>query len=307
MTTAIVGLDLRPGIDGICGTGRLARHLRVTRQVQPRRRIGVAVRVTGLRRNPGRPNEFTDARIGLVAEADPVDQPSGDGVVAQQRRLVRQFVDCGRFDVPGFGDLLPHLAVQAVQQPAVRLAVGLGVTVLREKVCGRLVFAAGDELRLDACLVERVTQEQRVRREADESDRAGRLHPDLAESRGQVVGQRAGIGFGPRQRGLDVAECGDRVAKLLNRTGRGGRDLHAGDQAGDPRVLGSPVNRRDGLPEHQRPAAAADDRHRVEPARLGRGGQQIQLQHAAVGHTVVAGGIYSADQRPQVVGAGNAR
>jgi hypothetical protein len=40
VTTAIVGFDLRPGIDGICGPAR-RRRFRVARQIQPRRRVGI--------------------------------------------------------------------------------------------------------------------------------------------------------------------------------------------------------------------------------------------------------------------------
>ena len=198
--------------------------------------------------------------------------------------------------MPRLGDRPPHLAVQAVEQPAVRLAVGVSVAILRETVCGRLVFAPSDELRLDSRLVEGVAQEQRVCREADQPDRSGRLHPDLAECRSQVVGQRARIGFGPCERGLDVAEGGDRVAQFLHRPGRRRRDLHAGDQPVYAVIFGGPVNRRDGFAEHQRPAASAYDRHRVEPACLGWRRQQVELQHAAVGHAVVADGIHFAGQ-----------
>ena len=265
----------------------------------------VAVGIAGLGRNTGRANQFADPGVGLVTETDPVDKPPGDGVVAQQRRLVRKRVDRGRVDVTGFGDGLPHLVVQAVEQAAVRLAVCLGVAVLREKVCRRLVFAAGDELRLDARLVERIAQEQRARRKADQPDRARRLHPHLAERRCQVVRQRAGIGLGPRQRRLDVAERGERIAKLLHGSRCGGRDLYTGDEACDAIILGSAVNRRDGLPKDHR-LAAAQERHRVEPACLRWRGEQIQFQHAVVGHTVVAGGIYFANQKAQVVGTGNA-
>ena len=206
----------------------------------------------------------------------------------------------------GFGDRLPDLGVQAVEQPAVGLAVGVGVAVLREKVCRGLVFAAGDELRLDTRLVERIAQEQRVGREADQSDGSRRLHPHLAERRRQVVRQRAGIGLGPRQRRLDVAERGDGLAQLLHRSRRGGRDLHPGDQAGDPRVVGGAVDGGDGLAQHQRPAAAGDDRERVEPAGLRWRREQVEFEHTAVRHAVVAGGIYFAGQDAQVVGAGNA-
>jgi hypothetical protein len=198
--------------------------------------------------------------------------------------------------MPGLGNGFPHLAVQAVQQPAVRLAVGIGVAVLREKVCGRLVFAAGDELRLDARLVERVAQEQRARRETDKPDRAGRLHPHLPERRRQVIGQRAGIRLAHASDGLTSLNAAIASRKLLHRACGGRRNLHPGDQPGHPRVLGSAVNRRNGLAEHQRPAATADDRHRVETAGLRRARQQIQLQHAAVWPRVVAGGIYLAAQ-----------
>ena len=43
----------------------------------------VGVGISGLRRNARCTNEFTDARVRLVAEADAVDQAAGDGIVAQ--------------------------------------------------------------------------------------------------------------------------------------------------------------------------------------------------------------------------------
>jgi hypothetical protein len=48
------------------------------------------------------------------------------------------------------------LGVQAFDQPVIGLTMGVGIAVLREKVCSGLVFAAGDELRLDSGLVQRV-------------------------------------------------------------------------------------------------------------------------------------------------------
>ena len=140
-----------------------------------------------------------------------------DRVVAQQRRPVGERVDVGGLDVARLGDRGEHLRVQALDQPAVGLAVRLGVAVLGEEVGRRLVLAARDELRLDAGLVERVAQEQRVGGEADQPDGAGRLHPHLAERRRQVVGQRARVGLRPRQRRLDVAERDDGLAQFLHR------------------------------------------------------------------------------------------
>jgi hypothetical protein len=48
--------------------------------------------------------------------------------------------------------------VQAFDEAGVGLAVRVGVVVLSEQVGHRLVFAAGDELRLDARLVQGVTR-----------------------------------------------------------------------------------------------------------------------------------------------------
>ncbi len=235
-------------------------------------------------------------------------KPAGDGVVAQQRRLVGQRVDLGGSDdAAGLGDRLPHLGVQAFDQPAVGLAVGIGVAVLREKVCRGLVFAARDELRLDARLVERVAQEQRVGGEADQPDGARRLHPHLAERRRQVVRQRAGIGLGPRQRRLDVAEGGDGVAQLLNRTRRGGRESAPGRSARPP----AGPRRRGGWRRRPRAAAAACRRWRSSPtgrsrrSPCGTACRSSSSTHP-FGHAVVPGGVDPRARVAHVVGAGDA-
>ena len=179
--------------------------------------------------------------------------------------------------------------------------MSVGVAVLCEKVYRRLVFTARDELGLDTGLVQRVAQEQSVGGEADQPDGARRLHPHLAERRRQVVRKRSGIGLGPGQRRLDRGECGDGFPQLLNRPGRGGGELDAGDQAGDAGIVGRPVQRGYGFTQHQRPAAAGDDRQRIQAAGFGRRDPQVEFEHTAVGNTVVAGGIHPAGQGTYVV------
>ena len=174
--------------------------------------------------------------------------------------------------------------------------MGVGVAVLREKVCRGLVFTACDELRLDARLVQRVAQEQGVGRETHQADSPRRLHPHLAERRRQVVGQGAGIRFGPRQRRFDIAERRDGFAQFLHRPGRRGRDLHPGDQAGHPGVVGGAVDGSDDLAQQQGPATVGDHRERVEPGGLVRHGLQVEFEHAAVGHTAMPGGVDLAGQ-----------
>ena len=107
----------RRGWHGTVGT-------RVARQVQPRRCVGTVGVGSAA-------DEFADPAVGLVAETDPVDQPPLHRSVAQQRRLLCQGVDVGGVDVPRLGDRSHHLGVQALDQPAVRFAMGVGVCVLR--------------------------------------------------------------------------------------------------------------------------------------------------------------------------------
>ena len=206
-------------------------------------------------------------------------------------------------DVPGLGDRLPHLGVQALQQPAVGLAVGIGVAVLREKVCRRLVFAARDELRLDARLVERVAQEQRVGGEADQPDGARRLHPHLAERRRQVVRQCAGIGLGPRQRRLDVAEGRDRRRAAPEpdppRRPESAPGRSARPPAGPRRRGGSrrPASRStSGLPPLAIIASGSKP-----PVSCGSACRSSSSTHP-FGHTVVTGGVDPPGQCAQVVG-----
>ena len=292
----MVGLPLRPGIDGIGGVGRDAVARAYRDRYRPRRRV-VGVGVAGLRRNTRCANEFTDAGVGLVAEPDAVDQATGDGVVAQQRRLVGERVDLIGCQVARLGDRLPHLAVQAFDQPAVGLAVGVGVAVLCEKVCRGLVFAASDELRLDAGLVQRVAQEQRVGGETDQPDGARRLHPHLAERRRQVVRQRAGVGLGPRQRRLDIAEGGDgrRAAPAPDPPQRPGAE--PGQSARPP---ASP-RRRGGWRRRLRAAAVACRRWRSSRADRSRRPPcgtacKIQFEHTPARDAVVPGGVDPPDR-----------
>src|SRR6185437_3330548 len=105
-------------------------------------------------------HQFGDSRVRLVAEADTIDQLRFDGDVAQQWRAVGQAIEAVLADIARLRDRLPYLAAQALQQPGVGFPVSVGVVVLREKVCRRLVFAARNELCLDARLVQRVSQEE---------------------------------------------------------------------------------------------------------------------------------------------------
>ena len=167
--------------------------LGVAGQEKPRRRIvgvgiGAAIRDTG---------EFGDPPIGLVPETDSVDQTAGEGVVAQQWGAVSERVQHGHIEATGLGDTLPHLSVQAFDQPAVSFPVRVGVAALGEDVHRGLVFPARHELRLDTDLVQSVTQEQCVGGETDQPDGAGRLHPHLTERRREIVGQGARVGLGP--------------------------------------------------------------------------------------------------------------
>jgi hypothetical protein len=61
-----------------------------------------------------------------------------------------------------------------------------------------------------------------------------------------------------------------------------------------------------GLAQGQRFAAEVDQHQRVEPDGLRRGDLQVQFQHAAGGHPVVAGGVDLADQAAEIVGTGQA-
>ena len=270
----------------------------VARQVEPRRSlcrlkhsstpISSAIRAYASSRNPirsTRPEATASSRNSGARSANRVERAG--------------------IDVAGFGDRLPHLALQAFQHPGDGLAVGVGEAVLGEKVCRRLVFASRDDLGFDPRLVERVAQERGVAGEADQPDASRGLHPDLTERRGQVVGQRARIGLGPGQRRLDGAESRDRLAQLLNRRRRRRRRLHAGDQPGDPRVLGGAVDRGDGVAQRHRPATPGDDRQRVKARRLRRHRAQVEFEHAAVGYAVVAGGVDPVGQGADVVDAGN--
>ena len=56
-----------------------------------------------------------------------------------------------------------------------------------------------------------------------------------------------------------------------------------------------------GFAQHQRPAAAGDDRQRIQAAGLRRRDPQVEFEHTAVGNTVVAGGIHPAGQGAYVV------
>ena len=58
------------------------------------------------------------------------------------------------------------------------------------------------------------------------------------------------------------------VAQLLNRTRRGGGNLHPGNQPGHPRVLGRAVDGGDGFAQQQGLAAAGDHRERIEASGL---------------------------------------
>ncbi len=80
------------------------------------------------------------------------------------------------------------------------------------------------------------------------------------------------------------------------RAGRGGRQLDPGDQPGDPVVFGGTVQRIDSLAQRQRPAAERDEREGVESERFRWCGLQIEFEHTAVGHTVVAGRVDLAHQ-----------
>ncbi len=128
----------------------------------------VGIRI-GLDRAAG---QFTDPRIRLVPEPDPVDQTGGHRVITQHRRPVGQCVDGLRGQLPRFGDGLPRLCLQALDHPAVGLALRVGVAVFGENVCRRFVFTARDELGLDTHLVKRIAQERGVGGETDQSDRA---------------------------------------------------------------------------------------------------------------------------------------
>ena len=86
-------------------------------------------------------------------------------------------------DLARVGDRLPDLGAQALQQPGVGFSMCVGVAVLREKICRRLVFTASNELRFDAGLLQRVTQEERIGGEADQPDGSRWLHPHFAERR----------------------------------------------------------------------------------------------------------------------------
>ena len=86
--------------------------------------IGIGVRV----------GQLADAAIRLVTKADAVDQRGVDGVIAQQRGPVGEGIEHGNVEAPSLGDTLPHLRVQAVDEPAVGFPVGVGVAVLREHV-----------------------------------------------------------------------------------------------------------------------------------------------------------------------------
>ena len=61
------------------------------------------------------------------------------------------------------------------------------------------------------------------------------------------------------------------------------------------------MQRGHGFAQHQRPAAAGDDRQRIEAAGFRRRDPQVEFEHTAVGNTVVAGGIHPAGQRTHVV------
>jgi hypothetical protein len=67
------------------------------------------------------------------------------------------------------------------------------------------------------------------------------------------------------------------------------------------------VDCRDGLAQQQVLAAAGDDGQRIEAARLGGRGQQVELEHTAVGYTVVASGVDALDDGAEVIGAGQGR
>lgn len=141
-----------------------------------------------------------------------------------------------------------------------------------------------------------VAQECGVGGEADQPHTPRGLHPDLTERRSQIVGQGARISFGPGQRRLDRTEGRDGLPQLLNRPRRRGRKLHAGYQPGYPGVLGGTVDRGDRIAQRHRPPTPGEHRKRVEARRLRRHRSQVEFEHAAVGYTVVAGGINPADQ-----------
>ena len=129
--------------------GRALRP-RVARQVQPRRGVLVLVGVPArcparrpFRRSARRPRHGT--RCGR-----PDRRPPRRRATAAPGRRARRRPPT--LDPARLGDRLPHLGVQALDQPAVGLPVGVGVAVLGEKVCRRLVFAARDELRLEPAL-----------------------------------------------------------------------------------------------------------------------------------------------------------
>ena len=170
----------------------------------------------------------------------------------------------------GISDAPPHLIVQAFDQAAVRFPVGVGVAALGEGVHRGLVFPARKELCLDTDLVQCVVQEQSVGGESDQPDGAGRLHPYLAERRGEVVGEGARVGLSPCHRRLGRGKSGYGCTQFLNRSGRGGRQLHARDEPDDARILGGPVNGGDGVAQQQGPSAAGDDCQWIESGRFRR-------------------------------------
>ena len=59
-----------------------------------------------------------------------------------------------------------------------------------------------------------------------------------------------------------------------------------------------------GFAQHQGPAAATDDRQRIQAADFRRRGAQVEFEHAAFGHAVVAGGVDPARKCAHLVDAG---
>jgi hypothetical protein len=244
----------------------------------------VSVDVTQLHR----PEAPAQARVDLVAVAEPVDQSRCDGLLRRQRRALDDLPDLRRLEAPGGGHVRDDRLRGRLSKPTRHLATGVGHAGAEEGVrCGLVLVALG-ELRLDAEAVERPADEERVCDDPGEAEVARRLEPDLLERRGEVVAdvRRAHLAeaLGPGDgRFPGRAEPPDGVAQLA-RMGEADRALSdMGDESDDMRVarrarepVDQPADDRDLPPTHAQ---------RRGGRRLENATREIELEEQGVGAT----------------------
>ena len=116
-----------------------------------------------------------------------VDQPRAQRDFRQKRTLVEQRPDLGILLLPAVGDAADNLLVQVPVERFVHFPVRRGKALLREHVRRGLVVADVVQIRIRADLVQRAAEEQLVRSDAGQIERARRHEEDLVCGTGEIV------------------------------------------------------------------------------------------------------------------------